>query len=470
MTRVEQLHTERAALMGTVEGFLKEVSDCKDAARIEEINAKIETAYSDRERIDRLIGHEEKLEQFKVEDAAREEARKSQAPRQADAVRQMAPHDNDLSPLDLEERARINTRYMKGEPLSDEDHVKRSRLTNAEKAFWRAQRAPKGAYPIAQDYGQLSQDLVKLGVISEEKGMQMRALSTTASTTAADGGNTIPEGFVAELVRSMKEYGPLNDPGIARQMVTPTGNPMDWPTVNDTANKATLVAEATDVTDKKVTFGELSLNAYKYTTGFFPVTSEILQDSAFDFEGELRGFMSERFGRGLNEAFTSADGSSKPQGVVSKIGGVAARVQHMGTAKVIKLNDMFNVIGKLDPAYRGNARWMFNATTELEFHKLADSDGRPLLQPDIANGMRGVILGYPYILNQDMDSSTDTDKEAVLFGDFMKFVVRRVRALSINRLDEIAARSDQVVFVGFGRFDSEVLDTDAFVALNTATS
>lgn len=478
MTRLEQLNSERVELTATVEGIRKELFETRNAegkeARVKELEEQLDRAWATKETLDKHIADEDKLAQMRREDEARLEARAVQAaPRPGDSVvrAQLRPTDEDLTPAELAERSVLNTRFMKGDTLTDEELVKRAKLTNKEKAFWRDARVPKGRYANADPAG-LADSLRQLGLITADQAedMKQRALSTTASTVAADGGNLIPEGFVAELIRETKFYGPMNDTNLIRQLVTPDGRPLSWPNVNDTARKATLIAEGADVTDKKVTFGELSLGAYKYTSGFFPVTSEILQDSAFDLEGELRGFMAEAFGRGLNEVFTSADGSSKPQGLVSKIGGVAARVAHMGTAATIKLNDIFATIGKLDPSYRQNARFMFHSDTELELHKLADSQGRPLLQPDVTSGMVSRILGYPYLLNNDMDTSTASDKEAVLFGDLRQFVIRRVRAVAINRLDEIAARSDQVVFVAFNRVDSEVLQTVAFSALNTATS
>lgn len=478
MTRIEQLNAERVELTATVEGIRKELFDIRKdegkEARVKELDEQLNRAWADSKALDQHIADEEKLAKMKRDDEARLEARAVQAaPRPGDSVvrAQLRPTDEDLTPHEIAERSALNMRFMKGETLTDAEAVKRAKLTNKEKAFWRDARVPKGRYANADPAG-LADSLRQLGLITSDQAeeMKQRALSTTASTVAADGGNLIPEGFVAELIRESLFYGPMNDTNLIRQVITPDGRPLSWPNVNDTARKATLIAEGADVTDKKVTFGELSLNAYKYTSGFFPVTSEILQDSAFDLEGELRSFMAESYGRGLNEVFTTADGSSKPQGLVSKVGGVEARVAHMGTAKTIKVADIFDTIGKLDPSYRQNARFMFHSDTELELHKLADTTGRPLLQPDVTSGMVNRILGYPYLLNNDMEKSTATDKDVVLFGDLREFVVRRVRPFSINRLDEIAARSDQVVFVAFGRVDSEVLQTVAFSVLNSATT
>lgn len=53
----------------------------------------------------------------------------------------------------------------------------------------------------------------------------------------------------------------------------------------------------------------------------------------------------------------------------------------------------------------------------------------------------------------------------MLVGDFKKFTVRRVKSFALRRLDERFATSDQVGFVGFGRYDSIVTDARAIKKL-----
>ena len=44
------------------------------------------------------------------------------------------------------------------------------------------------------------------------------------------------------------------------------------------------------------------------------------------------------------------------------------------------------------------------------------------------------------------------------FGDFSKFVVRCVSSMSVKRLAELYAASDEVGFLAFERVDSNLLD------------
>ena len=113
---------------------------------------------------------------------------------------------------------------------------------------------------------------------------------------------------------------------------------------------------------------------------------------------------------------------------------------------------------------------MFNDSTLLSMRKLKDGDGNYLWQPaDARTGAPATILGYGFAINQAVDSLAAA-KKAVLFGDFSKYVVRRVREFAVRRLDERYAEFDQVGFIGFARYDGELLDTAAVKHLITAAS
>lgn len=291
--------------------------------------------------------------------------------------------------------------------------------------------------------------------------------------SAGIGGALVPEDFMAELIKSLADYGPLNDANIVRQIVTSTGAAMPWPTVDDTGNKGALIDENTQVTEQAITFNTKTLNAYKFTTRLVLVANELLQDSAIDVEAEVRRLLDERIGRIFNEKFTVGTGSDEPQGLVTAatLGVTAASTSAFTADEIIDLEH------SVDPAYRRDpsCRWMFNDTTLKTIRKLKDGDGNYLWQPaDVRAGAPASLLGHPYSVNQDMDSiegqSPSGDARPIVFGAFNRFVVRMVRMLAIRRLDERYADYDQVGFVGFTRADSELVDTAAVKYLKGAST
>jgi HK97 family phage major capsid protein len=294
----------------------------------------------------------------------------------------------------------------------------------------------------------------------KEMGIETRATQTTTTT---GGGYTIPRGFMAELEKALLEYGGMWE--ASRIVRTASGNTMDWPTVNDTNNKAYLLGESVSAATsaQAVVFGTQQFEAYKYTSGLIQVPTELLEDSEFDIAKEIIEMLAERIWRGTNEAFTIADGTNKPFGIVPRsVYGVSS-----SNDTAIVYDDFVNLEHSVDPAYRKQtgAGWMFHDTILREAKKIKDTQGLPIWNPALMQtGAPGTILGYKYTINQDMPqfwagSASDNDNDkAVLFGALKKYIIRQVRNMRIVRLNERYGELDQTAFVVFFRVDGDLLN------------
>ena len=305
-----------------------------------------------------------------------------------------------------------------------------------------------------------------MGDIDPEHRKLLRENRAQSVGTDNKGGFLVPQGFLAELVMSMAAYSPMFDESVTRQLVTATGNNLEIPTEDDTANEATLIAEATAVAESDVTLGQISLDAYKYTSGLIKVSSELMQDAAINPEQIVRNAMATRFGRGIGKALTIGDGVGKPNGIVTAAG---AGVTAAGAA-AITFDELIDLQHSIDPAYRNapSVGWMFHDDTFKLLRKIKDGDGNYIWQPaSVQTGAPASLLGDSYRINQAM-SAPSAGARTVLYGDMQKYVTRRVRDVAIRRLDERYAESDQTAFVGFARVDGEILDAAAIKALTQA--
>jgi HK97 family phage major capsid protein len=284
-----------------------------------------------------------------------------------------------------------------------------------------------------------------------------------AAGTDAAGGYLVPQGFVAEVIKRLAAWGPMLDPGITRQVETTAGNQLDWPGMDDTANVGVLLAENTADTDQDLAFNNRVLDAYKYSTRIIRVSEELLQDTAVDLEAIIRDAMAERIGRIVNQHLTLGTGVAQPNGIITAAGVGAAA----GAAAAIAFDDLIELEHAIDPAYRADpsCRWMLHDGTLKRLRKLKDSEGNYIWQPaDVRSGAPASLLGYGYSINQAM-AQVAASARSVVFGPFNRYIVRRVRELIIKRLVERYAESHQVGFIGFARFDGELLDANAIKAL-----
>ena len=86
-----------------------------------------------------------------------------------------------------------------------------------------------------------------------------------------------------------------------------------------------------------------------------------------------------------------------------------------------------------------------------------DTNGMPLWQPGLVQGQPDRILGYPFVINQDVAAMAASAK-AIVFGDLSKYLIRDVRDVTLLRLDERYAENHQVAFLAFSRHDGDLLD------------
>jgi HK97 family phage major capsid protein len=283
--------------------------------------------------------------------------------------------------------------------------------------------------------------------------------------TASAGGYLVPEGYQAEIIRTMKDYGAVMD--VARVLNTDAGNALPWPTVDDTSQVGALLAENTQVSEQDVTLATKQLDAYKYTSKLVRVSWELLQDSAFNVEDLLRDLLGERVGRILNQHFTTGTGSSQPNGIVT---GATSGKTAAGVA-AITADELIDLQHSVDRAYRNErTRWMMSDTALASIRKLKDADNQYLWVPGLRDGADDTLLGRPVVVNTDM-AVPAAGVKSVLFGDFFAgYVVRLVRGFELIRLDERYADYAQSGFVGFARADGEVVNTAAYKALTQAAS
>ncbi len=283
-------------------------------------------------------------------------------------------------------------------------------------------------------------------------------------------GYFVPTGFANRIEQATKWFAPLTDGSVLKLMNTATAQPLPFPTADDTSNVATIVGEAQNVSEEDVTASQVVLGAYKLSSGLIKASVELLADSAFDIEGYLAERFGERFGRGLENYLTNGTGSSQPTGLIPAIlANGATPVVAQGSSETtgsgaqtgansIGYSDLVNLEHSVDPSYRRGAKYMFHDQTLSSIKRILDKFGRPLWVPGIAVSEPDRINGYEYTINQSVPQiGSVSEATTVIFGDFSKFVVRKVQDMRMQRLNELYAVSGQVGFLADYRIDSNLV-------------
>jgi len=282
-----------------------------------------------------------------------------------------------------------------------------------------------------------------------------RAQATTPGTA---GGYLIPTELQNRITEAMKAFGGIL--GVANVITTDSGNPLNWPTSDETNAVGAILAENTQVTEQDVTWGIKQLGAHTYTSKLVRVSLQLLQDSAFSLDTWLPRKLGERIGRALAAHLATGTGSGQPQGLFT-----AATVGVTGAAgqvDSVTYEDLIDLIHSVDPAYRGRARFVLSDAALATVRKLKDGQQRPLWEPSLQAGLPSTLLGYPVTVDNGVPAP-GAGARSIGFGDVQAaYVVRQVSGGQLMRLTERYADYLQVGFLAFQRFDAVLDDAAAF--------
>ena len=416
-----QLNEKRGELVTQARAALDEIKSNTDESRAAELETRHDAIMADFDKIETDIAREER--QAKIEKIA-EEARAKDRP------------------------------DMGGTQASGQDAPAKPEYRDAFIALARAGFDPQEISPEMRA-------VLKAGVTKFEERAQ------TAGTTTA-GGYTVPTDLAATVDKTLKAWGPMYDEAICTVLNTSGGNPLDFPTVDDTARVVAQHTEAGAMTDdggEDVVFGKLTLGAFAYDTEWLQISMELLQDSAINVETFIGELLGERLARRVNVELTTGDGTGDPQGIV--VASTAGKTAALTTA--FTADEIIDLLHSVDPAYRASpkARFMMHDTVLAAVRKLKDGDGTYIWSMgDIRSGVPGTLLGNPYSVNQAMSSAFTTGQKLILYGDFSKYYVRKVGSPVIGVRREYYWPN--IGLAGIVRLDGDLIQTGAVKHLKLA--
>ena len=287
------------------------------------------------------------------------------------------------------------------------------------------------------------------------------------SGTDTKGGHTVPVRELARLIETLDYYtwfnikvpGGLQSP--RRQKFNPyvlrtsDGRQIELPTMDDTAQEGSLIAEATRVSEQDPAFGKFVINAYKYTSGRVLISHELLRDSMIDIATLLRNIFARRIGRIFNKHATVGTGTNQPAGVVPK----ASKGIETASPTAITVDEVMDVIYELSEHYLDSPSvgYMAHKNIIKYVRQLKNTQGDYIWQPaNLRAGEPSTLFDYPVVRNNHMDSTVATSKVTMLFGDFAQFWVRLIGAPRFRRSDELYLEYDQAVMLMFWAFDCDL--------------
>jgi len=298
--------------------------------------------------------------------------------------------------------------------------------------------------------------------------------------TNADGGFAVPEEIsrnIGKLMLRMSDV--LNEINFVqvgtsdyKELITINGTTTAW--VAETGSR-TAKSEPT-LRQITPTWGEL------YT--YLKASEWSLDDIFFNVQSWLEENAAEQMAKAVDLSIWSGDGSSKPTGMTNSAPvstadtaspiRAAAAYQYVPTnqasPQAVNADDIIDLVYTLNRAYRGNAKFGCNTTTQGVMRKLKSSNGDYYWNPSFQSNQPDLLLGYPVFTFEDMADPTTADGLYLGFGDWRKAYTLTYRAELRVTVDANITTPGFYNFYVRRRFGGIVRNNDALKLLKLADS
>lgn len=284
------------------------------------------------------------------------------------------------------------------------------------------------------------------------------AVKALSEGTAADGGNLLPQDFMAELNRNLQDIVVMRQ--VAR-VVPMRRNTMVIPRVTSSV-KTYWTAENASKTTTTAAFTQDTLTAFKLAAILY-ASDELIEDSAdmgsFDLVQLIITLFAESIAQEEEVAFGQGNGTTQPLGIeTARNASTFASIASVGQ----NFDDIIRLEYSLKAQYRAGASFIAHDNTIREMRLLKDSNGRYLWQDAVAPGQPATFHGYPVRTMNTVPQGT------IYFGDWKRgywIGDRKQMSVKVTQDSETAFTKDQTAIRVVERVGAQVVLPAALKAL-----
>ena len=246
----------------------------------------------------------------------------------------------------------------------------------------------------------------------EIEGLEKAAIGTGQATVL------IPTILSNEILKETKEVSNFLMQG---KIYQGSGDYIKIPVRNDITPANQIVKEGQGNTqDGTLAYTHKELRA-GYRQVRYPITDELVQDSAFDMVGELKEAISEEFGQTLSDLTVkgtyNASTEQYIEGFLTNTAITGAAITS-ATTKKVTADDLVKLETGMKASYRQGAAYFVSPKLYEEMKLWKDADGR-FLWANIIEGATMKFNGYPVYVEEFLED-IDTGKYPAVFCDFKK--------------------------------------------------
>lgn len=296
---------------------------------------------------------------------------------------------------------------------------------------------------------------------------EQRALSAGAST---DGGFLLmPEQTIDQILKG------VDDAVYIRQKATkfrvPAATSLGVPTMTaDVADADWTTELATGNEDSSLKFGKRALYPQKPLAKRIKISNELLQRLP-GVEAFVRGRLEYKFGLTHEKAFLTGTGMGQPLGLftASADGIPTSRDVSTGNAQTAPTFDgLIEAKFSLKAQYMNRAEWMWHRDAVKLLTKIKDGEGNYIWRESVRAGEPDTLLGRPFTMSEYVPNTFTSGLYVGMFGDFSYYWIADALDMTIQRLVELYAETNQTGLIGRMSSDGMPVLAEAFARVKLA--
>ncbi len=206
------------------------------------------------------------------------------------------------------------------------------------------------------------------------------------------------------------------------------------------------------------------------------VDSDDNADSGAGIDGLVNDRLSYKFGVAQEKGFLIGTGALQPLGVftASADGIDTGRDVACASQTVIAGDDLVNVKYSLKVQYWDKAAWAFHRDAVKQVRKLKDSNGQYIWAPggigqaSLTQGQPDTILDLPFFMSEYVPNTFTTGLYTGILGDFSYYWIADALDMTVQRLVELYAATNQTGFIGRMEVDGMPVLAEAFARVKMA--
>jgi len=350
-------------------------------------------------------------------------------------------------------------------------------LEGEERELARSQREPTRPDPQADTNEQRGQAGAETraafgrylqGGMGALSGAEMRALQADSDTL---GGYVVaPEQFSTQLIQKVDSQLFL------RQWINvlppmPKAESLGIPSIETDIADASWTSElAIGTEDSSMRFGKRELSP-KPLAKYIKVSNKLLRAAAIDVEALVLNRLAYKAALAKENAYINGTGTGQPLGVMVASNDGISTARDISTGNTITAftaDGLINAKYGLKAQYRSRAKWLFHTDSLKALAKLKDGDGQYIWQPGLTMGQPDRLLALPLGESELMPHTFTTGLYVGVLGDWPFYWAVEALSVTIQRLVELYALTNQTAFVMRTEEDAMPVLEEAFVRVTLA--